>query len=79
MLDNAGLKDLLGKMMTPPLSFGILGAGRTNARYGSWCGNGTTFRMWRYIRLLRQGVTINRKKTQGLYAEERLSVRKCKS
>ena len=73
---------------------GIIGADRTSIRYRSRRGDDTALRVrlrelaqqrrrfgYRrlHILLLRDGVTINRKKTQRLYTEEGLTVRKRKS
>ncbi len=73
---------------------GIIGADRTSIRYRSRRGDDTALRVrlrelaqqrrrfgYRrlHILLLRDGVTINRKKTQRLYIEEGLTVRKRKS
>ena len=73
---------------------GIIGADRTSIRYRSRRGDDTALRVrlrelaqqrrrfgYRrlHILLLRDGVTINRKRTQRLYTEEGLTVRKRKS
>jgi putative transposase len=102
MLDNAGLKDLLTKVVTPAAKreavahlravFGMgerqaclaIGADRTSVRYQSRRDDDAPVREklrelahqrrrfgYRrlHVLLLREGITINRKKTQRLYRE----------
>ncbi|WP_405051398.1 IS3 family transposase [Sphingomonas sp. LC-1] len=112
MLDNAGLKDLLGKKvvsvaakreavarlqagfgMSERRACAVIGADRTSMRYRS-CRDGDEDLRARlrelagqrrrfgyrrlHILLRRDGVTINRKKTQRIYREEGLTVRRRK-
>ncbi|HOT84118.1 MAG TPA: IS3 family transposase [Candidatus Defluviicoccus seviourii] len=113
MLDNAGLKDLLGKKMVTPAarreavahlqeSLGmserracrVVGADRKSMRYRSTRPDDAGLRSrlrdlaqqrrrfgYRRLHILlrRDGVLINRKKTQRLYTEEGLTVRKRRS
>ena len=73
---------------------GIIGADRTSVRYRSQRGDDAALRgrlrelarqrrrfgyRRLHILLLREGVRVNRKKTQRLYTEEGLTVRKRKS
>ncbi|WP_420874046.1 IS3 family transposase [Novosphingobium olei] len=111
MLDNAGLKDLLGKKMVTPAAkreavahlqalldvserraCRVIDADRTVIRYQSRRDDGALREKLRelahqrrrfgyrrlHILLRREGLTINRKKTQRLYREEGLTVRRRK-
>jgi len=111
MLDNAGLKDLLAKMVSPTAkrqavaylqatpgisdwrACMVVGADRTSMRYRSCRADDGDLRSrlrelaqqrrrfgYRRLHILlrRDGITINRKKTQRLYREEGLTVRRRK-
>ncbi|MHA6766383.1 IS3 family transposase [Sphingobium ummariense] len=110
MLDNAGLKDLLGKKLVTPAAkreavarlqavlgmserraCRVIGADRKSMRYRSQRDDDSDLRSklrelaqqrrrfgYRRLHILlrREGVVINRKKTQRLYREENLAVRR---
>ncbi|UXC90619.1 MULTISPECIES: IS3 family transposase [unclassified Sphingobium] len=110
MLDNAGLKDLLGKKLVTPAAkreavarlqavlgmserraCRVIGADRKSMRYRSQREDDADLRSklrelaqqrrrfgYRRLHILlrREGVVINRKKTQRLYSEEKLAVRR---
>ncbi|WP_185999051.1 IS3 family transposase [Novosphingobium aerophilum] len=110
MLDNAGLKDLLGKKLVTPAAkreavarlqaalgmserraCRVIGADRKSMRYRSQRDDDADLRSklrelaqqrrrfgYRRLHILlrREGVVINRKKTQRLYREEKLAVRR---
>ncbi|HUD29503.1 MAG TPA: IS3 family transposase [Novosphingobium sp.] len=110
MLDNAGLKDLLGKKLVTPAAkrkavarlqavlgmserraCRVVGADRKSMRYRSQREDDADLRAklrelaqqrrrfgYRRLHILlrREGVVINRKKTQRLYSEEKLAVRR---
>ncbi|MDP3907693.1 IS3 family transposase [Novosphingobium sp.] len=110
MLDNAGLKDLLGKKLVTPAAkreavarlqaflgmserraCRVIGADRKSMRYRSQRDDDAEVRSklrelaqqrrrfgYRRLHILlrREGIVINRKKTQRLYREEKLAVRR---